>query len=1087
MDPTFGKFDVTTPGLPPATNLQWGPDGLLYVTTIIGTLHALEVTRTTKIEDGVEVTDEYVGNIVWTHDLNTPNFDDFGNLVSSDFRQALGIVVTEDPNTGNTVVYASHSDNKIGAGGNGGEGDLDLDTNSGVVTRVTVDVDGAAPSTVEAIDLIRGLPRSEENHATNGLGLSTDENGDPILIIASGGNTNAGAPSINFVGLPEYTYSAAVLYADLNQLATIEAARKSVDPDIDYVFDLPTLDDPTRFNYVDAQGNDVWIDNNFDGVVDTVAEYVGPQLTQAESAAFVAANIVDSDNDGILDTILGDTDSNVTGVRGGNDGLNQAKLLVNNPVQVYAPGYRNIYDIVVTEDGNILTYDNGANSGWGAAPLLVDANGDPLTDEDGDLLTQSEQFDGAVFITNQPNPNQSGPDNFDQLHFVEQGVHAGHAHPLQAAGAAAGWWTSPNLVFPGNQLTDTPLVTGGEDDGLVLPADWDEVVDAALLMPEAADYQEGGIYDNAVDADKGSWNGLAEYTGTALGADLAGSIIVVSQAGDVKLIKRNAEGGIDVTDQNGGAFDGDGDVVVAADQWIIGATGKSNSLGADALGDFGIDGEFGGEFNNTIWVASIAGSNTKVTVFEAGGTAAPPTDNIDVDAFDNTVDVFDFSATQGVGHVFSSLGGDTNTVSAGETLTYDLSPSPLFEFTDGQIGFLGMMINGQSKAFVESIQDGALIEDGLLSFDENIIQGGAGSGLQIKDYFSGTAKGAANNQLDAFTFGGDFDDTVARFEISTKMLSIVEGFYRDGSEAGIQMGTGDQSNYMSLVIAITETNGTTTAALEFYYEENDVEVTSQSVDISSFLVVENGVSQLPFTSVFDLKFAVNRATGEVTPEVAIDGQAIAGFTPVQATGDVLSAIQGTYVANGAPTALAFGNIGVSDLALGAPVADGNVTYDEFKVVGFGPDAFLRFSDASVAEDGASAQVTLTLVDAEGTPVALGEDIEVDLSLAGTATPGALGDFIGAVPATETFLAGESQKTYSFAINEDAEAERAETIDISIDAVRSGDSVVIAEAGEDVGTVTILDNDAPRVVYRVNAGGETVSATDGGPDWQAGVG
>ena len=74
---------------------------------------------------------------------------------------------------------------------------------------------------------MRGLPRSEENHATNALVLDEATN---TLYVGQGGNTNMGAPSHNFNYLPEYAYSAAVLRIDLGAIGSS-------------TYDLPTLTD----------------------------------------------------------------------------------------------------------------------------------------------------------------------------------------------------------------------------------------------------------------------------------------------------------------------------------------------------------------------------------------------------------------------------------------------------------------------------------------------------------------------------------------------------------------------------------------------------------------------------------------------------------------------------------------------------------------------------------------------------------------------------------------------------------------------------------------------------------------------------
>src|SRR6185436_5489872 len=89
-----------------------------------------------------------------------------------------------------------------------------------------------------------GLPRSEENHSSNGLALDPATN---TLYIAQGGHTNMGAPSHNFAMLPEYALSAAILSVNLNAIGNT-------------TYDLPTLDDETRPGVNDSNdpfgGND---------------------------------------------------------------------------------------------------------------------------------------------------------------------------------------------------------------------------------------------------------------------------------------------------------------------------------------------------------------------------------------------------------------------------------------------------------------------------------------------------------------------------------------------------------------------------------------------------------------------------------------------------------------------------------------------------------------------------------------------------------------------------------------------------------------------------------------------------------------
>ncbi|MEO0816567.1 MAG: putative Ig domain-containing protein [Pseudomonadota bacterium] len=1129
MEPIeFGQFDlVITNGSinGGATALQWGDDGLLYAVGRNGFVYAIQVNKQTNA-DGE--TTGYTGEIQWTHDLSAPNFNDDGEFENNGNRQALGIVVTTDEVTGETIVYVSHSDIKIGAGNNGGSGDVGLDTNSGIITRITLDT--TDPENIvenEAIDLIRGLPRSEENHATNGLELTTDGDGNPILLIASGGHANAGAPSVNFVGLPEYTHSGAVLSADLNKLAVIEAAKKSVDPDIDHIFDLPTLDDPTRTNFLDSQGNEVWIDANFDGQLDTVVEFVdnqtllrnganvpvdsdGQTVDPTDSGAvefvdgadglpdwlldqdgdgdidtddmdnFVSTKIVDTNNDGVLDTVLnqegGSAEDNITGVRGGNDGLNQAKLLVGNPLQIFSSGYRNLYDVLKTEDGKYYAYDNGANGGWGGVAVT-----DPLTGK----------------VTNAPN-NVNQTQNFDNLHEFEEGFHAGHPNPVVASGADAGLWTSPTTgpnssqtlpISQWRQLSDTPLAAiGQEDDGLVLPSDWDQVVDAALINPAAGVYNEGGsVADGALDADKGSWNGLAEYTGTAFGGALQGAILVTKTNGsnNVKWIKRDVNGNIDVVAKGNGDLSDPDTIIEAADQGFVGTVSKGNTLGIDAVGDAGVDGL--GLFNNTIWVGSLGGAN-KITVFEAGGEPAGADLDKDDDGIDHILDYYDYSGVQGFDHVLDPQ-GTTTTVNAGDTLTYNLSAESYPLSGPGGIGQLGFMVN-----LVDPSAEG-----GLLTSSDNVIPGGAGSGLQIKDIRSGTAKGDANDQKDALTFAVMPGDDAGRLEISTVMNAILTGFYQNGSEAGLQIGTGDQFSFMSLVLAYS---GSGTLEVVLHYEESDIQQATQSIDVSNLLEDVGGVQRLPSDAVVEFLFDVDKVSGTVTPKFRIspDGITSGAFTelnPVQTTGDVLAAIQGDFTVDGVPHPLAFGNIGTSNIAPDAPAGANenenvNVTYDEFKVAGFAPqvDAFvvLTGGDTTVDETAGTIPLTLELQDEFGNAITLAEDVIINFALDGTAT--LTDDFTIGATSPVTISAGSSSAPLNVSIVDDDLPEANETIEINLASIDAGELAVIGKANADSATITIDSDDAGNVLYRVNAGGAEIAAAADDPiqlPWAANTG
>ena len=96
---------------------------------------------------------------------------------------------------------------------------------------------------------MRGLPRSEENHSTNGMALDETNN---TLFVMQGGHANKGAPGNNFSGTPEYYLSAAMLSVDLD---AIDALGTFTDPrnGAEVAYDLRTLDDPTRPNITNTR------------------------------------------------------------------------------------------------------------------------------------------------------------------------------------------------------------------------------------------------------------------------------------------------------------------------------------------------------------------------------------------------------------------------------------------------------------------------------------------------------------------------------------------------------------------------------------------------------------------------------------------------------------------------------------------------------------------------------------------------------------------------------------------------------------------------------------------------------------------
>jgi hypothetical protein len=283
----FGASGLPGVALSNPTSLEFGPDDRLYVSQQNGTIKAYDIVRNGP--NNYAITETETINLI----TDIQNHNDDGTVNNTKQRQVTGLMTAGTAL--NPELYVTSSDWRIAVGD-----DSNLDTNSGVLSKLTWN-----GTSWDHVQIVRGLPRSEENHSTNGLDLDEAAN---VLYVMSGGNTNKGAPSNNFSGTPEYALSCALLSVDLD---AIEAMAIQVDGHGNqFIYDLPTLDDPTRAGDPDA----------------------------------------------------GDP-------FGGNDGLNQAIWDLVGPVQVYSPGYRNAYDVVFTSLGRLYTFDNGPNGGWGGLPI----------------------------------------------------------------------------------------------------------------------------------------------------------------------------------------------------------------------------------------------------------------------------------------------------------------------------------------------------------------------------------------------------------------------------------------------------------------------------------------------------------------------------------------------------------------------------------------------------------------------------------------------------------------------------------------------------------------------------------------------
>ncbi|MEL6159317.1 MAG: malectin domain-containing carbohydrate-binding protein [Cyanobacteria bacterium J06627_32] len=825
------------------TSLQFGPDGRLYISLQNGTVLAAAIE---KVDNTYQVVGQ-VEQITLVKDI--PNHNDDGTLNTSEKnRQVTGLVVDQDI-SGNVVLYVSSSDPRIGAGSSGV--DENLDTNSGIISRLVLS-DLNAPlgnDRWEKTDLVIGLPRSEENHSTNGLDIRIEDvNGIPhkIMYVAQGGHTNKGAPSGNFAFQPEYYYAGAMLRVDLTELEAIEnnllstqsALPGGTDYVDSYVYALPTLNDPTR---ADVNG------------LDTAVGTTGPEDAEAANTF------------------------------GGNNGRNQAKFDPDGPVQIYSPGYRNQYDVVITQSNNIYTFDNGPNNGWGDVPLTIDGVPVDLNDADptNDVATNNPNIDVNTGSDKDP----------DSLHLVTEGFYAGLPNPIRASGSAAG-------LFAVDTSSGTPVVTqltannatpSLEDD---LPEDWADISGGFTNPIEGVYLTPGDNPDGAFVGPDGSYlsigsssNGLTEYTADGISDSTDPDteiLIVASFNGDLTFIEVNSDGtqsGTSVTDTKAVNTGG-------------------TPLDVTAVGNQGVDGN--GKFAGTVWTG-LFGPDT-IVILEP--SAVPPMVDFDQDD-DGITDEFDHLQ-------YDPNNGTATVLAGGETLFWDFNPGAEGEHpgkgttAEGpyNIGLTGWQTNGVDDLFLDENDP----NDGQLTDLDNTIRGGAPGIVQVKEVGEGDNDLSFNDQKYAIQTGFLPAANVQDF---TVIVPIFNPFSSDANagiawtsfaSAGISLGDGSQANFVEISIGA---KGLNDLSLKVTYEENDAVVQEIELDNVEFLLNATNGGQAIDNDQIEFRLTVDMDTFELIPEwrYQLSGQWSAleqvGSNPIQlnAAGNIVQALQGQYINN----------------------------------------------------------------------------------------------------------------------------------------------------------------------------------------------
>ncbi|MEL7447133.1 MAG: hypothetical protein AAGK02_15205, partial [Pseudomonadota bacterium] len=733
----FG-FDAVIAGYTSPTSLQFVKtatgDDLLITSQQDGTITVWLITSTGVGEDK----DFSAEEVYSTEIVNTIlNHNDDGSLATGiTNRQVTGLLAEYNAATGEIEVYVSSSDPRIGGGGEAQVDNKPIDTNSGVLSKLTFDVPLDVTDdtwSVDKIDLLRGIPRSEENHSVNGMDFTPEGN----LLISVGGFTNAGAPSQNLVYTPEYYLSGAILEVDVN---AIEALPTDTDGEGQaYKYDLPTLGiergprDEIDGETVDGVGFSKNADNPF----------------------------------------------------GGNDGYNQAYLESGGPVEIFATGFRNAYDVEVyvlkpgdtgyvegEQNFRVYTWDNGANNGWGDPS--VDANGIPVTQANANTADNV-----PVLEDNSP----VSPGAQDQLHLVEKGGYYGSPNASRANPNAILYLKPEIETAEENKQTDA--IPAPEFDGGLSLRDF--------LPPEANGDPLNGYTVTALEGF---------YLKPQTGGNSPDDALVLNNGSTNGIVIFNYDPAIHPVELE--EFDGDlfatgfDEQILRVEFSADGATAlnraelEANIPWQDSQGSNPLDVTVGP--GGSIWVAAHGGNN--IFAFVPGGVPVEETDNDDNDNLVDNLDPFQLDPNNGL--------SINSRVGVGEVFEFTMenevgAPNGLSGFA---LGFTGHQVNYNTQFFTNV---SGVVAGGVLD-------GGIAGKLQIEFDAVGTgdargpvSEGQGNDLTYALQAGLNFEDASQKILIESVMTNAWSGAdAQAGQEQGIYFGTGTQFDFAQFNFAIND-------------------------------------------------------------------------------------------------------------------------------------------------------------------------------------------------------------------------------------------------------------------------------------------
>ena len=429
---------------------------------------------------------------------------------------------------------------------------------------------------------------------------------------------------------------------------------------------------------------------------------------------------------------------------GGNNGKNMAKLVPGGPVQIYASGLRNAYDSVFTSKG-LYTADNGGNASWGGPP----ANEGPQ---------------GACLNTID-NGGQTYEDSLYQI--TGPGQYFGHPNP--ARGNMANTFNASNPQSP-----------------------------VSVADPRQCDFWTQAERPALAHFTTSS-NGIDQYQTGNFNGVMNGDLVVAGWDNQIHLVELNADGSAAKTStlaQNIGAY------------VLDIATGKATDPfpGSLTVADYG---------TNSIYMFEPADYDGTAPVCTGANSAALDEDHDGYTNYDeilngtNPCSAADVPSDNDHDHISDKLDPDDDNDGIPDvTDPFALDPNNGLTTPVGlnfpwnsdtpqntgilNLGLTGSMINGTT--------------DWLSTYDEtNMTIIGAAGVVTVDAVPNGTALGSANTQMYGLQVGFDPRPTsTGTFEAATSLPNPYGSQPPlAGQSWGLQLGKGDQDNYMKIVASGT--------------------------------------------------------------------------------------------------------------------------------------------------------------------------------------------------------------------------------------------------------------------------------------------